>query len=131
MSQNDTSGSRKERAAARDHACQLVDFDPLMALDDLLSDVGLSRAEIGGSVSFAGQDPIVPAAHRLGACIGVPLMAAAVAAVALHRYRGGPAQDLHLDLRQALHSINPGAFWHPTLNAERPPTPWYSTTRSW
>ena len=42
---------------------------------------------------------------------------------ALHRHRGGPAQDLHLDLRQAVHTINPGAFWHPTLNGEPAPHP--------
>jgi crotonobetainyl-CoA:carnitine CoA-transferase CaiB-like acyl-CoA transferase len=98
-------------------------FDPLEALDDLLADVGLSRAETGGSISFAGQDPIVASRHRLGACIGVPLMAGAVAAVAFHRQRGGAVQDLHLDLRQAIHTINPGAFWHPTLNGEPAPHP--------
>ncbi len=98
-------------------------FDPLAALDDLLSDVGLSAAETGGSVTFNGQDPIVPAAHRLGACTGIPIMAAAVAAVAFHRRRGGPAQDLALDLRQAVHGVTPGAFWHPTLNGEVAPHP--------
>ena len=98
-------------------------FDPVASLDDLLSHVGLSKTEAGASVSFAGQDPIVPAAHRLGACIGVPLIAGAVAAVALHRHRGGPAQDLQLDLRQAVHTINPGAFWRPTLNGEVAPHP--------
>ena len=111
-----------DRGAHRPHRNR-PRFDPLAYLDDLLSDVGLSRPEAGASVSFAGQDPIVPAAHRLGACIGVPLMAGAVAAVALHRHRGGPAQDLHLDLRQAVHTINPGAFWHPTLNGEPAPHP--------
>jgi len=100
-----------------------ADFDPLTALDDLLAGVGLSNAAAGGRVSFAGQDPILPAAHRLGACIGIPLMANAVAAVALHRHRGGPAQDLDLDLRQAVHGINPGAFWRPTLNGEPAPHP--------
>jgi crotonobetainyl-CoA:carnitine CoA-transferase CaiB-like acyl-CoA transferase len=100
-----------------------VGFDPLAALDGVLSAVGLSTAETGGTVSFAGQDPIVPAAHRLGACIGIPIMASAVAAVALHRRRGGPAQDLALDLRQAVHGINPGAFWHPSLNGEPAPHP--------
>jgi crotonobetainyl-CoA:carnitine CoA-transferase CaiB-like acyl-CoA transferase len=98
-------------------------FDPLAALDGLLSDVGLTRAATGGTVSFAGQDPIVPAAHRLGACIGIPIMAGAVAAVAFHRRRGGPAQDLGLDLRQAVHGVTPGAFWHPTLNGEVAPHP--------
>jgi crotonobetainyl-CoA:carnitine CoA-transferase CaiB-like acyl-CoA transferase len=98
-------------------------FDPLGALDALLAAVGLSREVAEASVSFAGEDPILPAAHRLGACIGVPLMAAAVATVRLHRLRGGPAQDLHLDLRQAVHAINPGAFWQPTLNGEPAPHP--------
>jgi len=98
-------------------------FDPVAALDDLLLDVGLSSAEAGGTVAFAGEDPVVPAAHRLGACIGIPMMAAAVAAAALHRHRGGPRQDLELDLRQAVHGINPAAFWHPTLNGEPAPHP--------
>jgi len=98
-------------------------FDPLDPLDDLLSVVGISRAESGASVSFDGQDPILPSVHRLGSCIGVPLMAGAVAAVAFHRHRRGPPQDLHLDLRQAVHTINPGAFWHPTLNEEPAPHP--------
>jgi crotonobetainyl-CoA:carnitine CoA-transferase CaiB-like acyl-CoA transferase len=98
-------------------------FDPLVALDDLLSDVGLSRAEAGAAVSFTGEDPILPAAHRLGAGIGIPLMAGAVGAVAFHRRRHGPAQALSLDLRQAVHAINPGAFWHPTLNGEPAPHP--------
>jgi crotonobetainyl-CoA:carnitine CoA-transferase CaiB-like acyl-CoA transferase len=101
----------------------LAPFHPLAALDELLSAVGLSRAQTEGSVSFAGEDPILPAAHRLGACIGIPIMANAVAALALHRHRDGPSQDLELDLRQAVHSINPAAFWHPTLNGELAPHP--------
>jgi crotonobetainyl-CoA:carnitine CoA-transferase CaiB-like acyl-CoA transferase len=92
-------------------------------LDDLLSQVGLSRDASGGTTKFAGEDPILPAVHRLGACIGVPMMAAAISAVALHRLRGGPTQDLEIDLRQAVHAINPGAFWRPTLNGEMAPHP--------
>jgi predicted hotdog family 3-hydroxylacyl-ACP dehydratase len=67
-------------------------FDPLTALDDLLSTVSLTRAATGGAVSIAGQDPILPAAHRLGACIGIPIMAGAVAAVAFHRNRADPGK---------------------------------------
>ncbi len=100
-----------------------TEIEPVAALDDLLSDVGLSSSAAGGSLAFTGEDPILPAVHRLGACIGVPLMANAVAAVALHRIRGGPVQDLELDLRKAVHGINPGAFWHPTLNGESAPHP--------
>jgi crotonobetainyl-CoA:carnitine CoA-transferase CaiB-like acyl-CoA transferase len=99
------------------------EFDPLASLDTLLSDVGLSRAEAGALVSLSGQDPILGAAHRLGACIAIPIMAGAVGAVAFHRQRRGPAQQLELDLRQAVHGINPGAFWHPTLNGEMAPHP--------
>jgi crotonobetainyl-CoA:carnitine CoA-transferase CaiB-like acyl-CoA transferase len=98
-------------------------FDPLAALDALLCDVGLSSTDTGGRTRFTGQDPILPAAHRLGACIGIPIMANAVAAVAFHRQRGGPAQDLELDLRQAVHGINPGAFWHPTISGLPAPHP--------
>jgi crotonobetainyl-CoA:carnitine CoA-transferase CaiB-like acyl-CoA transferase len=98
-------------------------LDAQVALDDLLADVGLSRAGAGAVVSLTGQDPILPAAHRLGACIAIPIMAGAVAAVAFHRHRRGPGQHLSLDLRQAVHAINPGAFWHPTLNGEMAPHP--------
>ena len=45
-------------------------------------------------------------------------MAGALATAVFHRHRGGPDQDLDLDLRQAVHTVNPGAFWHPTLNGE-------------
>ena len=105
-------------------------LDPLNALDDLLADVGLSAADAGGAVSFAGIDPIVPARHRLGASIAIPIMGNAVAAAAMLRHRGGPGQDLHIDLRQAVHHITPNAFWHPTLAGTRRPPRSCPTTRS-
>jgi len=95
-------------------------FDPTAALDDLLAEVGLSVADAGGRVTFIGQDPIIEARHRLGAAIGIPMMGNAVAAAAMHRHRGGPGQDLHLDLRQAVHHINPSFAWKPTLAGEFP-----------
>jgi crotonobetainyl-CoA:carnitine CoA-transferase CaiB-like acyl-CoA transferase len=104
-------------------AAQPTDFNPFNALDDLLSSVGLSRSASGTDVSFSGEDPILPSPHRLGACVGIPLMASAVAAVAFHRERRGRPQRLELDLRQAVHTINPGAFWRPTLNGETAPYP--------
>jgi crotonobetainyl-CoA:carnitine CoA-transferase CaiB-like acyl-CoA transferase len=97
-----------------------TNLDPVAALDNLLSDVGLSTADAGGKVTFAGTDPILPARHRMGACIGIPIMGNAVAAAALLRHRGGPAQDLHIDLRQAVHHVNPHAYWHPNLNGHLP-----------
>jgi len=67
-------------------------LDPVAALNGLLSDVGLSTGDAGGKVTFAGSDPILPARHRMGACIGIPIMGNAVAAAALLRHRGGPAK---------------------------------------
>jgi crotonobetainyl-CoA:carnitine CoA-transferase CaiB-like acyl-CoA transferase len=95
-------------------------FDAVAALDDLLADVGLSVVDAGGRITFAGEDPIIAARHRLGAAIGIPMMGNAVAAAAMHRLRGGPGQDLHLDLRQAVHHINPSYAWEPTLAGEFP-----------
>lgn len=98
-------------------------FDPVEHLDRLLADVGLSSSAAGGRVRFAGGDPIVPSRLRLGACIGLPVMGAAVAAAALWRQRTGRSQDLSLDLRQAVHGISSHAFWRPTLNGEPAPHP--------
>ena len=58
-------------------------LDPLGALTSLLADVGLSTADAGGTITFEGKDPIVAARHRLGACIGIPMMGNAVAAAAM------------------------------------------------
>src|SRR3984957_17230081 len=112
---NASGGDRGSLRSKPVDAAPAARFDPLAAIDDLLSEVGISAADIASNVSFDGQDPILPAAHRLGACIGVPVMAAAVGAVAFHRHRGGPTQALAVDLRQAVHTINPAALCPPTL----------------
>ena len=93
-----------------------VDFDPSGALDALLGDLGLCSADAGGAVTFAGADPILSSRLRLGAAIGIPIMAGAVGAAAMWRMRNGIGQDLHLDLRQAVHGITPHHAWHPSLN---------------
>jgi crotonobetainyl-CoA:carnitine CoA-transferase CaiB-like acyl-CoA transferase len=92
------------------------DFDPLATLESLLAEVGLSVSDAGGTVSFSGADPIFESRLRLGAAIGLPIMAAAVGIAAIWRERGGLGQDLHLDLRQAIHGITPHFAWHPTIN---------------
>jgi crotonobetainyl-CoA:carnitine CoA-transferase CaiB-like acyl-CoA transferase len=96
------------------------EFDPNLHLEQLLAPLGLASADAGGTVSFAGRDPIVADKVRLGASIGLPMMACAVGAAALHRIRNGVGQDLQVDLRQAIHHITPHAFWQPTLNGELP-----------
>jgi putative sterol carrier protein len=96
-------------------------FDPRAHLDALLAPLGLDPADTGGEIRFAGEDPIFASRHRLGACIGLPMMGCAVGAAAIGRARGLPGQDLHLDLRQAIHGINPEHAWHPTINGEEYP----------
>jgi crotonobetainyl-CoA:carnitine CoA-transferase CaiB-like acyl-CoA transferase len=91
------------------------------ALEGLLAEVGLSVEDAGGRVSFAGSDPILPAKHRLGACIAVPLLANAVGAAAIWRTRTERGQDLHVDLRQAIHQVSPGSRFAPTLGGHAYP----------
>ena len=91
-------------------------FDPLEALEGLLAPTGLSAADAGGEVEICGQDPILESRLRLGAGIGVPIMAAAVGTAAIWKLRGGRGQDLRLDLRRAIHGITPHFAWHPLIN---------------
>jgi len=91
-------------------------FEPLTALEDLLSEIGLGIDGAGGAVAFSGADPILESRLRLAAGIGIPIMACAVGAATIWKMRTGQHQDLHLDLRQAIHQINPHVAWHPTLN---------------
>lgn len=107
-------------SAAITHDPDAAAFDPMTHLDDVLEPLGLSTGDTGGTVSFAGQDPMMDDRLRLGASIGLPMMAGAVGAAALHRIRTGVGQDLHLDLRQAVHHIAPHSTWHPTINGEAP-----------
>lgn len=91
-------------------------FDILARFDQLLHSIGLSRGDAGGEVTFEGEDPIYPSVHRLGACISLPMMGSALAAAAIWRMRTGRGQDLSLDLRKAIHGINPLYRFKPTIN---------------
>jgi hypothetical protein len=54
--------------------------------------------------------------HRLGACIGIPIMAGAAGIADIWRQRSGRGQDLTLDLRKGIHGINPMYKFMPTIN---------------
>lgn len=75
--------------------------------DELLAGVGLDPHDTGGAIRFTGADPILPSKHRLGAIMAMGMMAPAVATQIFYRLRGGPAQDLSVDLRKAVAHINP------------------------
>lgn len=89
-------------APARDDA-----FDVLAALDGLLSGIGMSATDCGGRITFAGADPVVPSSLRLGAAAALGLVAKSVGVAAVHQARGGPGQDISMDLRVAPHRLCP------------------------
>jgi hypothetical protein len=91
-------------------------FDIDAKFRDFCGVLGLDPSEAGGKITFVGEDPILPSRHRLGACISIPLMAAAVGAATIWRMRSGRGQDLQLDLRKAIHGINPMLKFMPTVN---------------
>ena len=68
-----------------------------------MDDLGLSPEDTGVTITFVGEDPIFPSAHRLGACIGIPIMAGAAGIANIWRQRTGRGQYLSIDLRKAIH----------------------------
>jgi crotonobetainyl-CoA:carnitine CoA-transferase CaiB-like acyl-CoA transferase len=84
-----------------------AEFDLEAALEDVLGEVGMSVADCGGRVSHLGADPVLKSPLRIGATAGIALLAKSVAAAAIHRWRGGPGQDISVDLRQAPHRLSP------------------------
>ena len=84
-----------------------AEFDISAALEEVLAGVGMSVTDGGGRVSHLGADPVLKSPLRIGAASGIALLAKSVAAAAIHRWRGGPGQDLAIDLRKAPHRLSP------------------------
>ena len=91
-------------------------FDINAEFRSVMHELGLSPDDTGGSITFIGEDPIFPTKHRLGACIAIPIMAGAAGIANIWRQRTGRGQDLTLDLRKAIHGINPMYKFGPTIN---------------
>jgi crotonobetainyl-CoA:carnitine CoA-transferase CaiB-like acyl-CoA transferase len=70
-------------------------------VDDLLEEMGLDRREAGGSLTFAGLDPLRPTVLKVGAASAIIAAAGALATSIIWRLRGGDEQDIHIDLRKA------------------------------
>lgn len=117
------------------------DFDLVRAVNEVLSDVGMTIDDCGGRLDFYGRDPIVPSPLRYGTIAGVGLAARSVALAALRKQATGEGQDISIDVRKALRRFCGFAErrWE-TING-RPPTlgafaaspflnpPWFNQTR--
>jgi crotonobetainyl-CoA:carnitine CoA-transferase CaiB-like acyl-CoA transferase len=77
-------------------------FDLQQGVDDVLADVGMSRKDCGGNLTFFGQDPIIPSAIRFGTMSAIGLAAKAVSAAAIWQLRTGEGQNIAVDVRKAL-----------------------------
>ena len=103
-------------------------FDINAQFRAVMHELGLSPEDTGGSITFMGEDPIFPSKHRLGACIGIPIMAGAAGIADIWRQRSGRGQDLTLDLRKAIHGVNPMYKFGPTINGYPYQLPyWFNT----
>ena len=105
-------------------------FDPLEHLDKVLSGIGTTPQDSGGKIGFIGRDPIIPSVFRIASAAGIGLAAKSVAMAALWRARGGPGQDIEVDLRRAPHRLCPfyDRKWeklngYPPRNPADPETP--------
>ena len=92
---------KAQRAASADQ------FDIDRAFGKFMQDLGRSPADGGGSVTFTGRDPILRSHFRIGTCMALPAMAAAVGAAAIWKARTGEGQDLKVDLRESVYNVNP------------------------
>ncbi len=109
-------------AAGRKRAGPAEDDLPRQ-LERLLAGTGVSPADTGGRITFAGEDPIFPSAIRLSSAFALAAMAAAVGAATIGRLRTGKGQDLSIDLRTASHGIDPELTFGPKINGWPYPNP--------
>ena len=88
--------------------------DLLKIVDGILLEAGLDRSETGGTVTFAGLDPIRPTHIKVGAAAAAVTTANAIASAIIWKRRTGESQDIHVDLRKAYVSQS---AWQDTLAA--------------
>ncbi|ROU06262.1 CoA transferase [Lysobacter enzymogenes] len=81
--------------------------DIARVVDLILAEAGLDRSDQGGSLGFAGLDPIRRTHLKVGAMSAAVIAANAVATSILWRDRTGMGQDIHVDLRQSYVTQSP------------------------
>src|SRR5215469_16811296 len=106
------------------------EFDISAEFNELMNEIGLSPEDTGGTITFTGADPIYESRFRIGACISIPIMGAAAGAAIIWRMRTGRGQNLALDLRKAIHGVNPVYKFKPTINGFAYQAPFFSSVLS-
>jgi hypothetical protein len=100
------------------------EFDINNSFTEFMLGIGMFPDETGGRITFVGSDPIYESRVRTSACISIPIMAAAAGAATVWKMRTGRGQDLSLDLRKAIHGVNPAYKFGPTVNGYAYQWPW-------
>ncbi|RKT11292.1 CoA transferase family III [Streptomyces sp. 1114.5] len=75
------------------------------ALEGLYRELGITAADTGGTVRIQGADPVTPSVHRIGDAAAAALAALGTEAAALHRERGGAAQDVTVSVTAAVRQL--------------------------
>lgn len=81
--------------------------DLTQVVDLLLQEAGLNRADQGGSLTFAGMDPIRRTHLKVGAMSAAVLAANSITTSILWKERTGEGQDIHVDLRKSYVAQSP------------------------
>ncbi|MFI5776854.1 CoA transferase [Nocardia sp. NPDC051570] len=76
-------------------------------LREVLGWSGLRPGDSGGEITFVGADPVLSSALALASAASIALVARSVAIATLWQFRGGPGQDISMDMRKAPHRICP------------------------
>ena len=79
-------------------------------------------ADALGWLTLAGRDPILPSSFAIGTAAQASLGAAGLAAAALWRLRGGEAQGVHVDMRDAAAEFLSERLLR--IDGQGPPDPW-------
>src|ERR1700687_1171173 len=79
-----------------------MDAAAVRGLELLLREIGLAADGFGGNLTFAGEEPLTPSRHRIGAANGAAIAAMAVGVATLWKMRSGTSQDIRVDLQRAV-----------------------------
>jgi hypothetical protein len=74
--------------------------DMQKVVDGILKEIGLSRGDLDGKLTFAGLDPIRNTTLKVGAAGGILGAVNSFASAVIWQMRSGEGQDIHADLRK-------------------------------